>query len=90
MTQKHTPLPWPEFKENGAPQWDENFSFEEADDPTEYKSFVRMMLDDYNFSRHACNSHYELLEALKGVQENPESGAHWKAASAAIAKAEGK
>lgn len=60
----HTKTPWPDFQENDQPQWDENFSFEEAIDPTTYKSFVRMTLDDYRCARRAVNNHNALVNSV--------------------------
>jgi hypothetical protein len=64
---KHTPGPWPEFKENGEPQRDANFSFEESDYPGEFFRFVQMRLPDYNFARIVISERDALKSSLRDI-----------------------
>lgn len=103
MEQKHTPLPWHWakartmqhlhdtknscFAQISMPIW-ATVSHGENDMREQYKA-------DAEFIVRACNSHYELLEALKHLARYEAfSDSSWypaiKAAQEAIAKAEGK
>jgi len=61
MTQKHTTLPWKDYGHagqiNGA---DNSFIFQVESKNTK---------EDVEFVLRACNSHYNLLEALKKANE---------------------
>lgn len=114
MTQKHTPLPWHVFHDDsGGPftGWPSIGAAEELDKTIIHRAgFKQEFWGDCSekeadanaaFIVRACNSHYELLEALKlltdgyghtsylsnAEKENDEDVIQ---ARAAIAKAEGK
>jgi hypothetical protein len=97
---EHTPLPWCVFDEDGYYPGIESDggkgqsivlygeSFEDCGVRGETHD---QALVNAEFIVRACNSHYELLEALRGVVRVADrSTVEFDAARAAIAKAEGK
>ena len=101
MTSKHTPGPWEKQTDSYSILAPERFDNEEGGRIIAHITDDRPLTEQWanaQFIVQACNSHYELLEALKKLvpitwNDGPLAKAYeaiGKQAEEAIAKAEGK